>query len=283
METLLGNADKRSDPPRIYAFVENPHKNTNLGPFLRCASAFGIDLVVAIGYDKCSVEGLFCGLLCVSALHTLTTRFAGSHGAAKHVQIVAFPTHVQAAAFLRDDLGCSVIFGLLGPLPGGEAPCSLLVTTDTQLVTFSGADRAGDARFTSFPLTMLQIPSAGNIGVAFSKHRQELPLPMAELCDVLLHVPHRSDPERLYSRPLLDDVACFSILLHQLRQTSGYSVHSFEGHKYDVTLDARQRQQEDLAGQRRAERAQRDNETQQAWNDANRDGLGLWRNELGDY
>jgi hypothetical protein len=47
-------------PPRsvrIYGLIENPQPNTNLGPFLRCACAFGVDLVVAIGYDKCSVEG----------------------------------------------------------------------------------------------------------------------------------------------------------------------------------------------------------------------------------
>jgi tRNA G18 (ribose-2'-O)-methylase SpoU len=49
--------NQRTDPPIIYGLIENPQKNNNLGPFLRCACAFGVDLVVAIGYDKCSVEG----------------------------------------------------------------------------------------------------------------------------------------------------------------------------------------------------------------------------------
>jgi hypothetical protein len=213
----------------------------------------------------------------------------GSHGAAKHVQLIAFPTHAQAAAFLRNDLNCSVIFGLLGPLPGGEQPCSLITTTDTSLVTFS-IEKAGAMapRFTSLPLDMLQIPNHGNIAVAFSKHQRGLPLPLAAVCDTLLHVPHhRCDdrqPERgVPTRPLLDDVACFSILLHQLTLRSGYNEHSIVGHKYDVSLTGRQRQQEDLAEKRRAERTQRDKETQEAWNGDDHNGLEIWAKGQGDY
>lgn len=43
--------------PRIYLLLENPKKNNNLGPILRCASAFGITTIVAVGYEKCAVEG----------------------------------------------------------------------------------------------------------------------------------------------------------------------------------------------------------------------------------
>ena len=50
------------DPPiglqnRLYLLLENPGKPNNLGSILRCASAFGIRTIVAIGSDKCSVEG----------------------------------------------------------------------------------------------------------------------------------------------------------------------------------------------------------------------------------
>lgn len=55
----MESADERQEPPHIYGLIENPRKGNNLGPFLRCACAFGIDTVVAIGYDKCAVEGQF--------------------------------------------------------------------------------------------------------------------------------------------------------------------------------------------------------------------------------
>ena len=41
----------------IYLLLENPRKSNNLGPILRCASAFGITTVIAVGYAKCAVEG----------------------------------------------------------------------------------------------------------------------------------------------------------------------------------------------------------------------------------
>ena len=55
--------------------------------------------VVAVGYDKCSTEG--------------------SHGAARHVSFVAFPTLPQAVAYIRTAVsqggcGCSCLVGLLG-------------------------------------------------------------------------------------------------------------------------------------------------------------------------
>jgi tRNA G18 (ribose-2'-O)-methylase SpoU len=48
-----------SEVPQIFLLVENPSKNNNLGPLLRCASAFGIRTIVAVGFDKCAVQGAF--------------------------------------------------------------------------------------------------------------------------------------------------------------------------------------------------------------------------------
>jgi hypothetical protein len=169
-----------------------------------------------------------------------------------------------------------------------------MTTTDTALVTFSAEPRDEESMargFTSLPHHMLQIPDTGNMAVAFSKHQRALPLPLAEVCDVLLHVPHHpttgrcADPERgqLPTRPLLDDVACFSILLHHLTQSAGYNEHTFDGHKYDVAVDAIQTQQEDLAGKRRQERAQRCKEAQEGWDGNDHNGSGLWKYEQGDY
>ena len=88
-------------PCQFYLLLENSRKSNNLGPILRCAAAFGIHTVVAVGYDKCSVDG--------------------SHGASKHVRIIAFPLAEQAAAFLREECQCQSLIGLLGCLPDGYA------------------------------------------------------------------------------------------------------------------------------------------------------------------
>ena len=44
-------------PPELFLLIENPSKSNNLGPILRCATAFGIRTVITIGYAKCSTEG----------------------------------------------------------------------------------------------------------------------------------------------------------------------------------------------------------------------------------
>ena len=56
---MSAKAEDRSDDdlPRLFILLENPSKGNNLGPILRCAIAFGINTVVAVGYEKCSVEG----------------------------------------------------------------------------------------------------------------------------------------------------------------------------------------------------------------------------------
>ena len=91
------NAKDSSRPQRrkaAYILLENPKKSTNWGPLLRCCVAYGIKQIVVVGYDKCSVQG--------------------SHGASKHIELIAFPTHEQAMQFIRDSLGCNCLIGLLG-------------------------------------------------------------------------------------------------------------------------------------------------------------------------
>ena len=67
--------------PQITILIENPKKNCNWGPLLRCCAAFGISQIFVIGFDTCSVHG--------------------SHGASKHVELLSFPTHTQAVEALR--------------------------------------------------------------------------------------------------------------------------------------------------------------------------------------
>lgn len=59
------------EPPTIFLLLENPTKNNNLGPFIRCASAFGISTIVAVGFAKCSDKGAqrpYAGCFYVQAL-----------------------------------------------------------------------------------------------------------------------------------------------------------------------------------------------------------------------
>eukprot|EP00536_Pseudo-nitzschia_multiseries_P018720 jgi/Psemu1/328905/estExt_fgenesh1_pg.C_29730002 len=65
----------------VTLLIENPGKGKNWGPLLRCCAAFGIGTIFVVGYDQCDVRG--------------------SHGASKHVQLRAFPTHEQAARALQ--------------------------------------------------------------------------------------------------------------------------------------------------------------------------------------
>lgn len=54
---LAKEGESVPEVPTIFLLLENPSKSNNLGPILRCASAFGILNVIAIGYSKCAVEG----------------------------------------------------------------------------------------------------------------------------------------------------------------------------------------------------------------------------------
>ena len=54
---------------RITLLIENPSKNKNWGPLLRCCVAYGISTIYVIGYDQCDVRG--------------------SHGSSKHVQLIS--------------------------------------------------------------------------------------------------------------------------------------------------------------------------------------------------
>jgi tRNA G18 (ribose-2'-O)-methylase SpoU len=51
------NMTEQGSVKEIFLLLENLTKSNNLGPTLRCATAFGIRVVVAIGFAKCSTEG----------------------------------------------------------------------------------------------------------------------------------------------------------------------------------------------------------------------------------
>jgi len=205
--------------PQIFLLLENPSKSNNLGPILRCATAFGVQTIVAVGYEKCAVQG--------------------SHGASKHVQIIAFPTVEQAVHFLQADCQCVSIVGLLGPLPGGYDTSGYQVGESGELaeVIWQKERLFDETRpilsSPSFPANALPV-ALGNTCLALSKDRHGLPLRLAKQCTVFSHVPHVLIKNGDSYVPLLDTQSSLSIALHHLTARLGYDERTFQGHKFEV-------------------------------------------------
>ncbi|OEU21524.1 hypothetical protein FRACYDRAFT_235150 [Fragilariopsis cylindrus CCMP1102] len=89
---------------RITLLIENPSKNKNWGPLLRCCVAYGISTIYVIGYDQCDVRG--------------------SHGSSKHVQLISlghsynYKDAIQSLTAREDkeNNGDFELIGLLSPL-----------------------------------------------------------------------------------------------------------------------------------------------------------------------
>ena len=88
-----------SNKIRITLLIENPSKNKNWGPLLRCCVAYGISTIYVIGYDQCDVRG--------------------SHGSSKHVQLISLGhsyNYKDAIQALTSREGNFELVGLLSPL-----------------------------------------------------------------------------------------------------------------------------------------------------------------------
>jgi len=212
--------------PRVYLLLENPTKTNNLGPILRCANAFGITTVVAVGYAKCSVYG--------------------SHGASKNVQIIAYPTIEQAIAFLRStECSCQSLVGLVGSVPDGFDTSGRTVHEDEEnekgiplaRVLRNNSEGTKELAIRSFPVYVHPF-STGNVCIVLSKERLGLPLTLARHCDALVHVPHvaiqMGGDSNSRTPPLLDIQTCLSITLHHFTNWAGYDEQTFQGHKFEI-------------------------------------------------
>jgi hypothetical protein len=248
-----------SSLPQLYILVENPRKGNNLGPILRCANAFGITTVVAVGYSKCSVDG--------------------SHGASKNVEIIAYPTVEQAVAFLRGpDCACQSLLGLLGSMPDGYETKGYAVYHDkdenglAQIVNVAASKTMKELPIRSFPVFTCPF-SAGNTCIVLSK-KPGLPLSLARHCDALVHVPHVAIQSEggEFLQILLDTPSCLSITLHHLTAWAGYDERTFQGHKFEVTRPARDANDPDGTRRLTKERAEVKRQLQQAADDEG--GLG---------
>lgn len=215
--------------PRTFLLLENSKKSNNLGPILRCAAAFAVTQVVAVGFDKCSTEG--------------------SHGASKHVPIIAFPTVEQANLYLRTAVeeggcGCHRLVGMLVGVADAFSLTGYSVIADpiTGLAQVCLDNSKKDALFTakSLPVNSRPFQKGGNTCIVLSKLPRGLPLHLANVCDDFVHVPHVSilcdpvDGSLASSAILLDAQSCLSITLCHFAAWAKYSERMFEGHKFDV-------------------------------------------------
>jgi tRNA G18 (ribose-2'-O)-methylase SpoU len=241
--TESDSASSRSSDklPQVLLLIENPKKSTNWGPILRCAAAFGISQIVAVGYDKCSVQG--------------------SHGASKHVELVAFPTHDQAVHFLQETCHCECLVGLLGGQPDAYDSQGYSVAKDEEssvvnIVKETTTNNKGTILTTNFPksfplhanpfLVVGKSTSSlgsrlyrpvGNLCVVLGKKSKGLVASLADCCDLFCHVPYvgmgRANTEHEFA--LLNVEACLSILLHQFKAWAGYQDGAlYMGQKYKV-------------------------------------------------
>ena len=214
--------------------IENPKKNTNWGPLLRCCAAFDIDQIFVVGYDTCSVQG--------------------SHGASKHVELVSFPTFGQAVETLKKHK--FQLIGVLGGAANAYEEAGQLVHTIEQPIHHSDknktetvvavssdpSDSDQKAMPKSFPIHCR--PFQQNTCLVVGKRAVGLPLRMAEHCEKFVHVPHvaalqpSNNADGTTTNPKLASwftgEACVSIILHEFASWAGFHSETYKGQKYKV-------------------------------------------------
>mmetsp|Transcript_2074 Transcript_2074/g.2948 ORF Transcript_2074/g.2948 Transcript_2074/m.2948 type:complete len:292 (-) Transcript_2074:2982-3857(-) len=219
--------------PRIFIIVENLKKTNSLGPILRCAAGFAVTQVIKIGYDKCNTEG--------------------SHGAAKHVPQISFPTIGQAIAYAKTACNCPLVTGLL--MGSGTAGAFSKDGYYTHRVEQEKGTE-GDLFSVGLPYVVEQTTTSqgnlsypvhahkfgskenSNICLVIGKNPNGLPSHLVDHCDNFVHVPQvpiavsQDDDEQ--QPALLDVASCLSIILHHMTQWAGYYERMFQGQKFEV-------------------------------------------------
>ena len=263
----------------MYLLIENPSKGNNLGPILRCAAAFAVHQVIFVGYEKCGTDG--------------------SHGASRHVDIVAFPTFAQAATYLKgDECQVSDVIGVLGDLPLSRElqnePCPVqretVVANGVSWLTARVVPLSMEGNTSTFaksqPIHHRPFSKGGkNVCFLVSKKRFGLPASQAELCTSFVHVPtlqmtptsskvdthsnNSLDGDSLVQCGFVDTQTCLSIVLHHYTAAKGYKERDFEKQKFQVAkvvkgstgADKRRLERE----QRRKELAREDDMDEEQW------------------
>lgn len=220
---------------QVTLLIENPKKNTNWGPLLRCCAAFGIVQIFVVGYDTCSVQG--------------------SHGASKHVELLSFPTYGQAVETLKAHN--FELIGLLGSAPNAYEETGYLVhlleqpmhhsdkaKTETIVsISANSTDTDQNKMPKSYPIHSR--PFQQNTCLVVGRKTVGLPMRMAEHCAKFVHIPHlaalksKTDADGTTSNPNLSSSwfsgeACVSMVLHEFAAWAGFHSEIYKGQKYKV-------------------------------------------------
>ena len=223
----------KDGPPRIFIMIENPSKSNNLGPILRCGAAYSATFVF-IGYEKCAIDG--------------------SHGANKHVEILAFPTFQQGKAYVQS-CGVRSIIGILGDASfktGGdddsrvvrvcqdEFSGSALVNASGEIHPNEYLGKTGECEYeypSSKPIHLRPFEVKEDICFLISKKPVGLPRDQGQFCDAFIHIstcaPILSSTETAV-HGLLDSQTSLSICLHHFAAFAGYKERDFVGQKFKV-------------------------------------------------
>jgi hypothetical protein len=220
-----------NDCNRIYVLIKNPSPSNNLGPFLRCCAAFAVYQVIFIGYEKCSVDG--------------------SHGASKHMNVIAFPTVGQAAEYLKE-CGVVSIVGILGDV-GFKSKSGMDYDTRRPIALDTGSSSKGDhvvkpvlenddVSMRDFPMshavhTRPFEKDEKSICFIMDKKAIGLPYDLAQICSSFVHIVSHAPvleegQNAIYG--LIDSQTCLSITLHYYCGYVGYSERDFSGQKFQV-------------------------------------------------
>lgn len=256
-------ADQAANHPQATLLIENPKKNTNWGPLLRCCAAFGIGQIFVVGYNTCSVQG--------------------SHGASKHVELVSFPTHQQAIETLKHHE--YELIGVLGGAANADEENGYQIAESEQtstvdkskmeecvaVSTSSNASKRSKDLPKSYPIHCR--PFAGNTCFVVGKRAEGLPRRLAKLCQKFVHISHQAaltgannNDSQTNSITWLNGEACVSIILHEFSAWAGFHAENYQGQKYKVLriLKGEPNNQSAKRGERKRKMEERLQEEQEA-------------------
>lgn len=252
--------EKEMRPPKIFLLIENPSKSNNLGPILRCGAAYSASFVF-VGYEKCSVDG--------------------SHGANKHVKIVARPSFQKAVEYIRKDLGVKRIIGIIGDasFKDGNIDCERIVEADSDgnFVNVSSkiADTSSDCSSeyaASKPVHLRSFNQQDDVCFLIYKRACGIPCEQARLCDSFVHVSTGAPliaadgSEQNIVSGLLDSQTALSLCLHHYSAAVGYRERDFVGQKFQVS-QRKGRDEDEIARireERRLKRLKKQKEEEEA-------------------
>ena len=249
---------------RITLLIENPSKNKNWGPLLRCCVAYGISTIYVIGYDQCDVRG--------------------SHGSSKHVQLISlghsynYKDAIQSLTKREDkeNNGNFELIGLLSPLSTNqedqESTSSSTVIKETilhqqkqtekeiEIVRIGSRNEIKtieiDNNKSSSPTTFLDKSSdpiyefcqklklkhqhqqqnnkknqIKNICLVVDKLKCGLPFSLGKYCHSFIHIPHNNSncSSSSTSSSMFTLEASVSIIFHELMSTGLCIGHTTTG------------------------------------------------------